>query len=368
MKLREFAMERYQSIYENTVEFNLSESGVHPATLADIGVDPAELATIRLGYPQSNGTEQFRSLAASLYNDATERNITATMGGIEANFHAVLRLIEPGDDALLLLPNYMQVYGLVESFGGRVIPVWNRIENDWMPDPDEIARKITPKTRFISLSNPNNPSASVFGLDMIKAIAAIADKHGCWILSDEVYRGAERNGERTPSFWGIYPKTIVTQSLSKAYGTPGLRMGWLLGPEDIIAEMWGQSDYTKIAPAGMSDFVGCRVLENREKLFARTRQLMNQNWPNLKAWLDKRGNVFTYTEPKAAAICMVKYKHRINSMVLAERLRTEKSTLIVAGDHFGIDGYIRFGFGAELHYMYGGLTRVGEVLDTIATD
>src|SRR5580704_14778255 len=139
MRLREFAMERYQSIYENTVEFNLSESGVHPATLADVGVDPAELSTIRLGYPQSNGTERFRSLAASLYDGATERNVTATMGGIEANFHAVLRLIEPGDDALLLLPNYMQVYGLVESFGGRVIPVWNRIENNWLPDPDEIA-------------------------------------------------------------------------------------------------------------------------------------------------------------------------------------------------------------------------------------
>lgn len=361
-------MERWQSTYENSVEYNLSESGVHPATMADIGVDPAELAQMRLFYSPSNGSERLRSLAASLQQGATERNILATIGGAEANFHAVIRLIEPGADALLVLPNYMQVYGLVEYCGGRVVPVWNRLENNWIPDPDEIAKKITAKTRFISLSNPNNPSAAVFGLDIIKAIAAIADKYGCWILSDEVYRGAERNGERTPSFWDVYPKTIVSQSLSKAYGTPGLRLGWLVAPEEDIERMWAQCDYTKIAPPTFSDHVGCRVLENREKLYARTRGLMNQNWPNLKSWLDKRGHAFQYVEPKAGAIVMVKYRHRINSTVLAERLRTEKSTLIVSGDHFGMDGYIRFGFGTEKDYMYAGLQRVGEILDSLPTD
>jgi len=365
MKLQIFAMERWQSTYENTVEYNLSESGVHPATLADIGVATEELAEIRMFYSPSNGTEKFRSLAASLYPGATAQNILMTIGGIEANFHAVIRLLEQGDDALLLLPNYMQVHGLVESFGGRVIPVWNRIENNWIPDPDEIAKKITPKTRFISLSNPNNPSASAFGLDIIKSIASVADKYGCWILSDEVYRGAERNGERTPTFWGVYPKTIVTQSLSKAYGTPGLRLGWLVAPENIIQDAWAQSDYTKIAPPTLSDFIGCRVLENRENLYARTRRLMNQNWPNLKAWLDQRSAMFQYVEPKAAAICMARYKYRINSTVLAERLRTEKSTLIVSGDQFGMDGYIRFGFGTEKDYMYAGLKRIGELLDSV---
>ncbi len=230
MKLRTFEMERWQSVYENTVEFNLSESGVHPATLAEVGFAPEELADVRLFYSPSNGSEKFRSLAASLYKGATERNIFATIGGAEANFHATLRLIEPGDEALLILPNYMQVHGIVESFGGRVIPVWSRIENNWIPDPDDIAKKITPKTKFISLSNPNNPSAAVYPLETIKAIAAVADRHGTRILSDEVYRGAERSGERTPSFWGVYPKSIITQSLSKAYGTPGLRLGWMVAP------------------------------------------------------------------------------------------------------------------------------------------
>jgi aspartate/methionine/tyrosine aminotransferase len=346
----------------------LSESGVHPATLAEIGFDPEEFSEMRLFYSPSNGTERFRSLAASLYNGATERNIFATIGGAEANFHAVIRLLEPGDDALLILPNYMQVHGLVENFGGRVIPVWSRMENNWIPDADEIAKKITSKTKFISLSNPNNPCGTVLGLDVIKAIAATADRYGCWILSDEVYRGAERDGERSPSFWGIYPKTIVTQSLSKAYGTPGLRLGWILAPEEIVPELWAQADYVKIAPPTMSDIVGCRVLENREKLYARTRQHLNQNWPNLKSWLDQRSGVMRFVEPKAGAICMVQYKHSIDSSILAERLRVEKSTLIVSGAQFGLGNYIRFGFGTEKDYMYAGLRRVGELLDSFAHD
>ncbi len=368
MKLSTFEMERWQSTYENAVQFNLSESGVHPATLAEIGVDPQEFAEMRMYYSPSNGTEKFRRLAASLYEGATPDNIIITIGGIEANFHAVVRLLEPGDDALLLLPNYMQIYGLVPALGGRVIPVWNRIENNWIPDPDEIARKITPRTKFISLSNPNNPSGAVVPLEVIKAIAAIADKHGCWILSDEVYRGAERNAQRTPSFWGIYPKTLVSQSLSKAYGTPGLRVGWLMAPENIVQDVWAQSDYTKIAPPTLSDYIGCRVLENREKLYARTRSWMEENWPTMKGWLEERPGMFQYQEPAAAAVCMIKYKHRVNSTVLAERLRTEKSTLIVSGDHFGLDGYIRLGYGTEKEYLSEGLRRVGEILDSVAGD
>jgi aspartate/methionine/tyrosine aminotransferase len=365
MKFRTFEMERWQSVYEHAVEYNLSESGVHPASLAEIGVDPSEFANMRMFYSPSNGTERLRTLAASLQKDASPDNVLVTIGGAEANFHAVMRVLEPGDDALILLPNYMQVHGIVENFGARVIPVFARMENGWVPDLDEIAKKITPKTRFISLSNPNNPTGQRFGIDWMKGLAEIAGKHGSWILSDEVYRGAERDGVRTPSFWDIYPKTIVTQSLSKAYGTPGLRIGWVVAPKEDVAAIWAQSDYTKIAPPTLSDLIACKVLENREKLYARVRGFMNENWPRLESWLQQRADMFTWLEPQAAAICMAKYKHRINSTVLAERLRTEKSTLIVSGDHFLIDGYIRFGFGTEEDYMRAGLQRVGEMLDSL---
>ena len=365
MNFPRFHLERWQSTHENSVEYNISESGVHPLTLGELGIHAEDIAKCRLGYGVSNGTERFRSLVASLSKGATERNILATIGGAEANLISILRLLEPGDEVVVVLPNYMQTYGLIEGLGGRVVPIWLRPENEWLPDPDEIATHIGAKTKFITLCNPNNPTGAAFGLDRIKAITAVADRCGCWILSDEVYRGAERVGNETPSFWGEYPKTIVTNSLSKAYGTPGLRLGWVLAQEKTIQEIWAYADYTKIAPPALSDFVGCRVLEQRDRILERTRSLLNQNWPNLKNWLDARPGMFEYVPPKAAAICMARYTAPINSTVLAERLRTERSTLIVPGDHFLLDGYIRFGFGNEASYLLAALERVGEMLDSV---
>src|SRR5215467_10267628 len=126
MNFPRFALERWQSTYENSVEYNLSESGVHPMTVGELGIHDGELAKCRLGYGVSNGTERFRSLAASLYKGATERNILATIGGAEANLISILHTLTPGDEAVVLLPNYMQVHGLIQGLGGRVIPVWLR--------------------------------------------------------------------------------------------------------------------------------------------------------------------------------------------------------------------------------------------------
>src|ERR1051326_1639850 len=107
MNFPRFALERWQSTYENSVEYNLSESGVHPLTLGELGISPEDLASCRLGYGVSNGSERVRSLAASPYKRATERNVLATIGGAEANLVSILRLLEPGDEAVVVLPSYM---------------------------------------------------------------------------------------------------------------------------------------------------------------------------------------------------------------------------------------------------------------------
>src|SRR5436309_5432036 len=184
MNFPRFALERWQSTHENSVEYNLSESGVHPLTLCELGIAPEDLAKSRLGYGVSNGSDRFRSLAASLNKGATERNILATIGGAEANLVSILRMLEPGDEAVVVLPNYMQTYGLIQGLGGRVIPVWLRPENEWLPDVEEIASRVGTRTKFITFCNPNNPTGSIFGHATIKSLAAAADRYGCWILAD----------------------------------------------------------------------------------------------------------------------------------------------------------------------------------------
>src|SRR5262245_40222311 len=223
MKLEQFAMERMQSTYENLVEFNLSESGVQPLRLAELVDDEAArdaLMTEALKYTQSNGTVPLRSEIAALYAGADIDHIQVTNGGSEANYISTWRLVDSGDEVVLMVPNYMQTWGLARAFGG-IVREWPLVNSGgasprWRVNLDSLSSLATSRTKLIIICNPNNPTGARFEAADLDAIAAIAARHGTWILSDEIYRGAELDGRETPSMWGRSDRVIVTSGLSKA--------------------------------------------------------------------------------------------------------------------------------------------------------
>ena len=372
MKLEQFAMERMQSTYENQVAFNLSESGVQPLRLGELVDDPASREALMaegLRYIQSNGTAPLRQAIADLYAGASADHIQVTNGGSEANYITTWNLVEAGDEVVMMAPNYMQTWGLTRAFGAT-IREWPLVDagGRWQIDCDALDRLVTPRTRLIIICNPNNPTGARFGADDLDRIAAIAARHGSWILSDEIYRGAERDGHETPTMWGRGERVIVTSGLSKAYGLPGLRVGWAVAPPSLIAALWSYHDYTTISPGALSDTLARRALEpaRRASILARTRTILNHNYPIIAAWLDARNNMFSYAAPDAGAIVYVRYQHAINSTDLVNQLRRDKSVLIVPGDHFGMDGYLRIGFGDEPDYLREGLNRLHEMLTGLA--
>ncbi len=368
MRLEPFAMERMQSTYENQVDFNLSESGVHPLRLGELVDDTASrdaLLAEGLRYTQSNGTVPLRTSIAALYAGATPNHIQVTNGGSEANYITTWNLVEPGDEVVMMVPSYMQTWGLARAFGATV-KEWPLVNSGsrWGIDTDALAHVVSPRTRLIIICNPNNPTGVRIEADDLDRIAEIAARHGSWILSDEIYCGAERDGRETPTIWARYDRAIVTSGLSKAYGLPGLRIGWAVGPPALIASLWSYHDYTTISPGALSDFLARRALEpaRRVRILARTRGILNQNFPVIAAWVAAHGGLFSYAPPDAGAIVYVRYHHSINSTELVTRLRQEKSVLIVPGDHFGMDGYLRLGFGDEPTYLSAGLNRVAELI------
>jgi aspartate/methionine/tyrosine aminotransferase len=167
--------------------------------------------------------------------------------------------------------------------------------------------------------------------------------------------------------WGRYERAVVSSGLSKAYGLPGLRIGWVAGPPDFAAKTWGYHDYTTIAPGALSDRLARAALapERRERLLGRTRRIVRDNFPVLERWLSSQAGAFSWIRPDAGAICYARYHHDINSTELANRLRIEQSVLVVPGDHFGMDRYIRFGFGERPDYLTAGLARVAALLETL---
>jgi len=364
MRLEPFALERLQSTYENQVEFNLSESGVHPLRLGELVHDnsarEALLAEV-LRYTQTNGTPQLRAHIASIYPGATDAHILVTNGGSEANFVTAWNLVEPGDEVVMMVPNYMQLWGLARSFGATVTD-WPLVNDGarWRIDTEALERAVSARTKLIVICNPNNPTGARFEAADLDRIAAVAARHGTWVLADEIYRGAELDGRDTATMWGRHDRVIVTGGLSKAYGLPGLRIGWAIVPPDLAASMWAYHDYTTIAPSALSDALARRALEpaRRTAILSRTRGILNQNFPIIANWLDGHGDLFSYTPPDAGAIVYVRYHHSINSTELVTRLREAKSVLVVPGDHFGMDGYLRLAFGEEPAYLREGLDRV----------
>jgi aspartate/methionine/tyrosine aminotransferase len=374
MKFERFELERFQSVWEHRVAWNLADSGVHALRVEELVADDDDRLALMaqpLGYPQTNGSTALRTAIAAMYEGATPAHVQVTNGGSEANLVALVALVQPEDEVVVMLPNYMQVRGLARALGANVRG-WHLVEDAdrgrWRPDLDALAAMTTPRTRAILICNPNNPTGARLTPAELDAICNEAAKVGAWVLSDEIYRGAELDGVESPTIWGRYERAIVTSGLSKAYALPGLRIGWMAAPPALIEECWGVHDYTTIAPAAMSDRLAQIALApaRRELLLARTRGILRTNYPVLQKWIERRGAYLSHIRPEAGAIAFVRYDLPAGSTALAERVRDEKSVLVVPGDHFEIDHHLRIGFGCDPEILIGALERLGEVLDAAA--
>jgi aspartate/methionine/tyrosine aminotransferase len=368
MKIKPFDLERWQSVWENKVELNISESGVHPLSTAELVGDEAALAKLLelpQVYPQTNGSEELRWRIAEMYPGASAANALVTCGGSEANFVATWALVEPGDEIVFMLPNYMQIRGVAEALGATVKPLWLREELGWGIDTEELARLVTPKTKLISVCNPNNPTGAVLRKEEREAIVAAAARVGAWVLADEVYRGAEMDGEISASFWGSYERVLCMAGLSKAYSLPGLRTGWVVGPAETIDRLWSVHDYTSIGPSMLTDKLAALALEPKKRawILNRTREFLRRNYPPLRAWLDERQELFSHLAPRAGAIAWAGLRDGRNTEQMAEELRVKKSVLIVPGEQLGMESFVRFGFGGETETLLRALARFDQWLE-----
>jgi|TARA_B100002003_G_scaffold251898_1_gene298694 aspartate/methionine/tyrosine aminotransferase len=365
-------MERLMSKWENLVDYNLSESGVHPATVRDLIPDPDQverLLSTEFVYPQANGIPELRDRIAALYPNATSGHVLVTVGCIEANLISLQTLLEPGDEIAVMTPNYMQIWGAAQNLGISVRTFDLSSDQGWALDVDSLNRAVTDQTKVIAVCNPNNPTGHIMSSSEMDAVVAAADRVGAWLLADEVYSGTERlTDEKTPSFWSRYDKVLANNSLSKAYGLPGLRVGWIVGPPDVIDAAWARHEYTTIAIATLSNQLGAIALapDVQPKLLKRTRDYIRRGYPIFEEWMRSHGDLFSIVPPDAAAIAFPRYAADVNSTTFVERLIKEKSALVAPGDHFNLDRHLRISFGLQPDYLRGGLERVHSLFEDLA--
>jgi aspartate/methionine/tyrosine aminotransferase len=330
-----FHMERFMSRFEQDVEYNLTESGVHPVPLGELLADGRDdlddLLKTPLNYPHVNGLPALRERVAAMYDGAKPENVLVTVGAIEANYVTIRALLSAGDEIVIMLPNYMQIWGVAKNHGLKVKTFGLREDNEWAPDLDELRGAVTDHTKLIAVCNPNNPTGHILTEGEMKAIVDVAERVGAWILADEVYRGAERLGDdETPSFYGRYDRVVAVGSLSKAYGLPGLRIGWVIAPVDAVDEIWARHEYTTISATMISNKLAAIALspQVRPRLIDRARRYIREGYPVLEKWMEGHDKTFSIVPPQAAAIAFARYHMDINSTALVERLRKEQNVLV----------------------------------------
>jgi aspartate/methionine/tyrosine aminotransferase len=371
MTFTNFDLEYIQSIWEQKVDINLTESGVHPIRLEDLldgDTDKlAELMASEINYPHVNGDPELRQNIAALYDGAAVENVLVTVGAAEANNIIVQTIMQPGDEMACMTPTYKQAWGLALNQGHLVRPFQLMPDDGWALDIDDLNKSVTSKTRIISIVNPNNPTGHIFSDEEMDAVVAAADRVGAWILADEVYRGAERIREdETPSFYGRYDKVLAVGSMSKAYGLPGLRVGWVVGPADVVEDLWRRHEYTTITASMLSNNLAGYALSPavRPRLKQRARDYIRGGFPVLQEWMDGQDGMFSYTPPEASAVSFIRYNLDVNSTVLMEKLCREASVFVGAGDSFGMDHHLRIAFGQEKAVLDDAFGRIQRVLET----
>jgi aspartate/methionine/tyrosine aminotransferase len=363
MPFQPFELEHYQSQFERTVEYNLADSSVQCANMRELvnDLEAEQLLRLTLFYPEVNGTRLLRERIAALYHGAGPGNIIVTVGASQANSLICSTLLEPGDEVIVISPGYRQVWGLAKNLGCRVKEAVLRPEAQWKLDLDLLNALCTDSTKLVSVVNPNNPSGKVLTPDERRQIMRICAKHGAWLHADEVYCGTEFGQAETRSFWGEYDKTICVNSMSKAYGLAGLRIGWAVAAPDVIEALWRRHEYAVIAAGGPSMKLAEIALQHdkRQMLLDRQKKLASQGHMILQDWLQTQNGVFSMVKPDATAIAFLRYHFDVPSFEMAEHIRKTSSVLVAPGAFLGTEHHLRISVGHQQETIAKALDRIG---------
>ncbi|WP_119304426.1 aminotransferase [Dongia deserti] len=372
MKIKPFGVEIWMNQYETQCAYNLAETCVESLTVAQLldmadkrAVIVDELLPLKLTYGAIEGSERLRRNVAALYSRQAPENVVITHGAIGANALVYATLVEPGDRVISVVPTYQQHYSIPESYGADVQIHKLREENGFLPDLDDIERLVTPNTKLIAINNPNNPTGSLMDRAMMQRIADMAARCGAHVLCDEVYRGVDQVGdELTVSMADLYERGISTGSMSKAFSLAGLRLGWIVGPVDLIRAVSIHRDYNTISVGMLDDHFASIALEHRDAILARNRDIVRTNLAFLDRWVAQEPSI-SYVKPKGGTVALLKYDFDMPSQEFCIRLLEAEGVMFTPGSALDMEGYVRIGYANNRAVLEEGLARVSRFLRTL---
>jgi aspartate/methionine/tyrosine aminotransferase len=348
--LSPFRIERYYARYEFTTRYMLSSSDCESRTIRELlAFEPDaqdRLLDQWCGYTESPGSADLRKAIAALYDASDPDDIVVTSCAEEAIFLVYHALLRAADHAIVETPCYESALQLARSTGAEVSPWRRRYEDGWAHDVDALEQLIRPNTRILYLNQPHNPTGTVMDRSTWERVLAVASAHRLIMFSDEVYRELEHHPtDRLPAACDRYARAVSLGSISKGYGLPGLRIGWLATHDPTIRDAVMQiKDYTTICSSGPSELLTALALRNRAALIARNLQIVRRNLPMLEAFVARHADTFEWIRPNAGPIGFPRIKRISNVDRFCERV-AEAGVLLLPGSVYDQPEHVRVGFG-----------------------
>ena len=356
--------------HETHVKYDIAESGILPMTTADLldllpagerAVALDRVLALQLGYSEARGTEELRKLLAATYTRGDADHILVTTGAIEANFLLFNELLEPGDHVIAPYPAYQQLYSVPRAIGCDV-SLWKvGPETGYRYDVDALERLVTPRTRLIVVNTPHNPTGAMLSPEDARRVYALAESVGATILGDEAYRWLAVPGgaEFAEPFFDMGERGISVGTLSKPFGLPGLRIGWIAGPPDLVQRCWGLRDYITLSPGKLNDALACLALAHRDRIVARNTRIITANLATATRFMAEHSSYLSWTPPRGGLLALIKYELPMPSLELADKLALEESVMLAPGSAFGYEHHLRLGIGQRPEIFEEGLRRAG---------
>ena len=371
MFIEPFKVEIWMNEWETRCTYNLAETCVASITIEELLAlsgrnegDLSELLTMKLTYGDIEGSDRLRTAISRLYANTSITDITITHGTIAANMLVHKGLVERGDHVVSIIPTYQQHYSIPRSIEADVTTLSLEASDSFLPNLDRLRSLVTPETKLIAFTNPNNPTGALIERPMLEAIADIADSVGAYLLCDEVYRGTGQVGDgMVPSIVDIYDKGISTAGMSKVFSLAGLRVGWVVAPKELTEKIMIHRDYDTISVGMINDHFAAMALENADKVLARSQAITRENLAILDSWIKNQPRV-DWVKPRAGTTAMLKLDIPMSSREFCIDLLEKTGVMLTPGDAFDMEGYVRIGYANEREILEAGLSEMSAYLKT----
>jgi aspartate/methionine/tyrosine aminotransferase len=371
MFIEPFKVEIWMNEWETRCTYNLAETCVASITIEELLAlsergegDLSELLSMKLTYGDIEGSDRLRTAISKLYANTSIADITITHGTIAANMLVHKGLVERGDHVVSIVPTYQQHYSIPRSIEADVATLSLEASDGFLPNLDRLRSMVTPETKLIAFTNPNNPTGALIERPMLEAIAEIADSVGAFLLCDEVYRGTGQVGDgMVPSIVDIYDKGISTAGMSKVFSLAGLRVGWVVAPKELTEKIMIHRDYDTISVGMINDHFAAMALENADKVLARSQTITRENLAILDNWVNCESRV-DWVKPRAGTTAMLKLDIPMSSREFCIDLLKKTGVMLTPGDAFDMEGYVRIGYANEREILEAGLSEMSAYLKT----